>query len=73
MDVLLVALRASTGSGAQAAIARQVVLTILLARLLADAGHAGPPHADRRPPRDAHPRRGRLPHHASLAGRRPRG
>jgi hypothetical protein len=50
-----------------------VLLTILLAQLLAGAGHDGPPHAARRAPRDSGPRRHRLPHRDSLAGRRPRG
>jgi len=73
MDLLAVALRASAGTGAHAGAAREVVLAILLVRLLADAGHDGPPHADRRLPRSAAPRRDRLPHRDSLAGRRPRG
>jgi hypothetical protein len=73
VNVLLVALRASAGTGAHAAAAREIVLTILVAQLLANAGHAGPPHAAQRAPRHAHPRRSRLPHRDSLAGRRPRG
>ena len=43
------ALRASSGRHAEAA--RNVVLTILLAHLLADAGHDGPPHGSPRAPR----------------------
>jgi hypothetical protein len=73
VDVLLVALRLSAGTGAHAAAAREVVLTILFAQLLAGAAHEGPPHAARRAPRRARPRRSRVPHHDSLAGRRPRG
>jgi len=70
-DLLLLALRASSGRHAEAA--RNVVLTILLSHLLADAGHDGPPHGSPRAPR-----RGRSPklHHAhrsTLSGRRPRG
>jgi diadenosine tetraphosphatase ApaH/serine/threonine PP2A family protein phosphatase len=38
--LLIVALRASAGTGAHAAAAREVVLTILFAELLAGAGHA---------------------------------
>ena len=47
--LLAVALRASSGRHAEAA--RNVVLTILLAQLLAGAAHEGPPHVARRPPR----------------------
>ena len=70
-ELLAFALRASAGRHADAA--RDVVLTILLARLLADAGHDGPPEAAPRAPR-----RGKAPHphHAhrsALSGRRPRG
>lgn len=53
-----------------------MLLTILLAQLLAGAADwdpAHPPHQGRRPPRDSGPRRHRLPHRDSLAGRRPRG
>jgi hypothetical protein len=49
------------------------VLTILLAQLLAGAGHEGPPHPARRPPRKAHAPRHRAAYRDSLAGRRPRG
>jgi hypothetical protein len=73
MELFVVALRASAGTGASAAAARQVVLTILFAQLLAASGHDGPPHAARRPPRYDRPRRARLQHRESLAGRRPRG
>jgi hypothetical protein len=65
--------RASGARGPYAEAARNVLLTILLARLLADAAHDGPPHPARRAPRRAVPRRHRLPHRDSLAGRRPRG
>jgi hypothetical protein len=71
--LLTVALRASGGTGPHAQAARQVVLVILMAQLLASAGHEGPPHAPNRPPRHVRARRSRRPHHDSLAGRRPRG
>jgi hypothetical protein len=70
VDVLL---RMSVGTGAHAAAARQVVLTILFAQLLAGAGHDGPPHGAQRAPRQHRPRRSRAPHRDALAGRRPRG
>lgn len=66
-------LRASAGQGAHAEAAHQVVLGLLLAQLLADAGHAGPPHEHRHAPRHMRQRRHRLPHRDSLCGRRPRG
>jgi hypothetical protein len=71
--LLALALRAADGHGPHAEAARNLVLTMLLAQLLAGAGHAGPPHAARRAPRHARPRRHRQPHRPSLAGRRPRG
>jgi hypothetical protein len=71
--LFLIALRASGGSGAQAAAGRQVVLLILIAQMLAAAQHDGPPHVSSRAPRAVGPRRDRLPHRDSLAGRRPRG
>jgi hypothetical protein len=72
--LLIVALRASAGTGAHAAAAREVVLAILFAELLAAAGHERPPHAAApRPARHDRPHGGRVPHHDSLAGRRPRG
>jgi hypothetical protein len=71
--LLSLALRAADGRGAHAAAARNLVLTLLLAQLLADAGHAGPPHPAWRAPRHAGPRRGRRPRVESFAGRRPRG
>jgi len=67
------ALRAQAGDGPHAAYARQVVLAVLLAQLLAGSRHDGPPHAARRPPRDPRPARRRLPRRQSLTGRRPRG
>jgi hypothetical protein len=71
--LLALAVRASAGRGPHAEAARNVVLAILLAQLLAGAGHEGPPHAARRAPRHARPARHRLPHRDTLAGRRPRG
>jgi hypothetical protein len=71
--LLIVALRASGGTGPHAQAARQVVLLVLLAQLLASAGHDGPPHASSRPPRHLGARRSRRLYHDSLAGRRPRG
>ena len=71
--LLLVALRASDGTGAHAAAARQIVLLVVVAELLADSQHDGPPHPSARPPRQHRPPRKRLPHRDSLAGRRPRG
>jgi hypothetical protein len=71
--LLALALRASAARGPHAEAGRNVVLTILLAQLLAGAAHDGPPHAALRAPRHARPRRHRLPHRDTLAGRRPRG
>jgi hypothetical protein len=70
---LLGALRAQAGAGPHAELARGVILWLLLAQLLAEGAHEGPPHAARRAPRDVRARRPRLPHRGSLAGRRPRG
>jgi hypothetical protein len=69
----MAALRASGGTGPHAQAARQVVLFVLVAQLLANAGHDGPPHASARAPRQVRARRSRLPHRDSLSGRRPRG
>jgi hypothetical protein len=69
----LMALRASGGSGRHADAARQMLLLILIARLLADAQHDGPPHVSARAPRQVRARRSRLPHRDTLSGRRPRG
>ena len=71
--LLLIALRASGGRGPHAEAARNVVLTILMAQLLAGSAHDGPPHAAARAPRRVAPRRDRRAYRESLAGRRPRG
>jgi hypothetical protein len=71
--LFLMALRASGGSGPHADAAREVVLFVLVAQLLAASQHDGPPHASARAPRHVHARRSRLPHRDSLSGRRPRG
>ena len=71
--LLVVALRASAGTGAHAEVARQVVLLVLVAQLLAAAQHDGPPHAAQRPPRQLRAGRSRRPRIEALAGRRPRG
>jgi hypothetical protein len=71
--LLLIALRASGGRGQHAETARNVVLTILLAQMLAGAGHEGPPHPAWRTPRRVAPRRSRVVRRESAAGRRPRG
>ena len=65
--------RLQAGDGPHAELARQVMLALLFAHLLAAGAHAGPPHAARRPPRHWGLRRQRLPHRESLSGRRPRG
>jgi hypothetical protein len=67
------ALRAQAGSGPHAELARQVVLCVLVAQLLAASQHERPPHAARRPPRQSRPRRQRVAYRESLSGRRPRG
>jgi hypothetical protein len=67
------ALRAQAGRGPHAELARQVVLAVLVAQLVAGAQHAGPPHAAARAPRSSRPRRQRVAYRESLAGRRPRG
>jgi hypothetical protein len=72
-SLLVVALRASGGSGPHAEAARQVVLFILVAQLLAGAQHDGPPHAAHRAPRQLRVRWSRPPRVESLSGRRPRG
>jgi hypothetical protein len=71
--LLLIALRASGGRGPHAEAARNVVLAILLAQILAGAGHESPPHPAGRAPRRVAPRRARLMRRGSVAGRRPRG
>ena len=72
-SLLVVALRASGGSGAHAEQARQVVLLVLLAQLLAAAQHDGPPHGASRAPRRLGARRARRARIESVTGRRPRG
>jgi hypothetical protein len=67
------ALRAQAGRGPHAELASQVVLTVLVAQLLAASQHERPPHAARRPPRQPRPRRQRVAYSESLSGRRPRG
>jgi hypothetical protein len=71
--LVAVAVRASGGSGAHAERARQVVLFLLVAQLLAAAQHDGPPHAAQRAPRNLRVRPTRRSRMASLSGRRPRG
>ena len=71
--LFLMALRVSGGSGRHADAAREVVLLMLIAQLLAAAQHDGPPHAAARAPRHVRARRSRLPHRDALSGRRPRG
>jgi hypothetical protein len=71
--LILVALRARSGTGPAAEAARQVLLAVLLAQLLAGAQHDGPPHRARRAPRKARAARSRRARHESLTGRRPRG
>jgi hypothetical protein len=70
-ELLALALRASAGRHADAA--RDVVLTILLAHLLADAGHDGTPQATPRAPRRGKAPRSHHAHRSALSGRRPRG
>ncbi len=60
-------------AGSDAPGTRAVVLYVLLAQLLAEAGHGGPPHGPLRPHRRAVRPAGRKPRHESLTGRRPRG
>ena len=71
--LLLIALRASGGRGPHAEAARNVVLAVLLAQMLAGAAHEGPPHPAGRAPRRVVPRRDRRAFRETLAGRRPRG
>jgi hypothetical protein len=70
---LMSLLRAQAGAGPHAELARQMVLALLFAQLLAGSGHDGPPHASQRAPRQQAPRRNRLVHRGSLSGRRARG
>jgi hypothetical protein len=71
--LFVMALRASGGTGRHADAAREVVLLVLIAQMLAAAQHDGPPHASARAPRRVRARRSRLPHRDALSGRRPRG
>jgi hypothetical protein len=71
--LLLVALRARAGRGPHAEAARQVVLAVLLAHILAGSAHEGPPHASARAPRRMGGARSRRWARESLSGRRPRG
>jgi hypothetical protein len=74
LSVLLnAALRAGAGSGAHAETARQVVLFVIFAQLLAAARHDERPRLVQRPPERLPARRSRRPHVESLSGRRPRG
>jgi hypothetical protein len=66
-------LRTQAGTGPHAELARQLVLALLFAELLAASAHAGPPHAAQRAPRKDAPRRDRRAHRGSVSGRRPRG
>jgi hypothetical protein len=59
--------------GTHAAITKQVLLFVLLAEILAAAGHEGPPHRPFGRPRSDRRRGGRRTYRESLAGRRPRG
>jgi hypothetical protein len=72
-SLLAIALRLSGGSGAHAEAAREVVLLILVAQLLAASRHDGPPHAAQRAPQQLRARWSRRPRVESLSGRRPRG
>jgi hypothetical protein len=72
-ELLVIALRAGGGTGAHAERARQVVLLVLLAQLLAAAQHDGPPHGSQRAPRRVGARRTRRARIESVTGRRPRG
>jgi hypothetical protein len=74
-SLLLVAVRVAAAGGPHAEAARQVVLCVLVAQMLASAGHEGPPHRARRVPRERGRGfvRGRPVRRGSMAGRRPRG
>jgi hypothetical protein len=71
--LLVIAIRASGRPGPHAEAARQVVLLVIVAQLLAAAQHDGPPHVAQRAPRQVRARRSRQPRIESLSGRRPRG
>ena len=70
-ELVVLALRASSGRHADAA--RDVLLTIILMQLLADAGHEGPPHAAQRAPRRGPEPRTHRARRGSITGRRARG
>jgi hypothetical protein len=70
-ELYVLALRATRGNHAEAA--RNVLLTLLLAQLLAAAEHDGPPHSARRAPRSPRPQRSAAPRRGSISGRRARG
>jgi hypothetical protein len=72
-SLLLAALRLHSRGGAHAELARQMVLFLLFAELLAGSGHARPPHRAFGPPRSDGRRSSRRAFRESLAGRRPRG
>ena len=72
-SLLVIALRASGGTGPRAEAARQAVLLVLVAQLLAAAQHDGPPHPGQRAPKRDRARRSRRPRIESVTGRRPRG
>ena len=72
-DVLATLLRIQARGGVHAELARQAVLFVLLAELLAAAGHDGPPHAPYGLPRAQRARHQRRAYRESLSGRRPRG
>ncbi len=67
------AVRVQAGSGPHAALAREVVLIVILAELVGGAAHDGPPHAHRRAPRHVRAKRAWRPARGSLSGRRARG
>ena len=71
--VLATAIRLQAGTGRHAEMARQVVVALLFAQLVAAGGTPAPDRAPGRAPREARPRRSRRPHREALAGRRPRG
>ena len=71
--VLATAVRMQAGTGPHAEMARQVVVALLFAQLLAAGGTPAPERAPGRAPREDRPRRSRRPHREALAGRRPRG
>lgn len=69
--LLALALRATSGRHAEAA--RNVVLTILFAQIVAGSAHDGPPHPSVRAPRRGPTPRPRHSYRPTLTGRRPRG